>query len=46
MTDLVPPDQLENAIVVASLAHATARTPQQRREAWARLQALLKQKKG
>jgi hypothetical protein len=34
----LPPDEyLEDAIVVASLAHATAKTPEQRRVAWARL---------
>jgi len=35
--------RLEDAIIVASLAHACARTPAERRVAWAKL-AELKQK--
>ena len=43
MTATVPPEQLENAIIVASLAHQVARTPTERRQAWERLQALIAQ---
>ena len=37
MTAPVPPEHLENAIIVASLAHQVARTPAERRIAWERL---------
>ena len=41
----VPADHLENALIVAALAHATAKTPASRANAWRRLDALLKQQK-
>jgi hypothetical protein len=37
----LPPDaHIEDAIIVASLAHATATTPKRRAEAWKRLMQL------
>ena len=38
------PAQIEDAIIVASLAHMTARTPKQAHEAWLRLMALKQQR--
>jgi hypothetical protein len=40
-----PPEHMEDAIVLASLAHQTAPTPKQRREAWAWLQRLLSEQR-
>lgn len=40
----VTPGHLENALIVAVLAHATAKTPRARALAWKRLDALRKQK--
>lgn len=45
MTAPVPAEHIENAIIVASLAHQCARTPTERRAAWERLQALIQQQK-
>ena len=40
----VPAEHLENALIVAALAHATAKTPAARAIAWRRLDTLRKQK--
>jgi hypothetical protein len=40
----VPADHLENALIIAALTHATAKTPAARARAWHRLDALRKQK--
>lgn len=40
----VPTEHLENALIVASLAHATARTPAERDVAWRRLMDLKRQR--
>lgn len=37
-------ENIQNEIIVASLAHAVARTPKQRREAWTRLMELKRQR--
>lgn len=40
----VTPENIESALIVAALAHATAKTPAARASAWKRLDALRKQR--